>query len=161
MADKVARAEQAEFFQIKGHKEDRPPRLLLLQGEALGDLEEHGDAAGIVVRPRIELPVADAQVVEVGTEDNPLVRQCGVGSRQHGGDIAADETLVSVLVVADQPGDRLKIGGAERRRQLEPLEGCRQVPGCAGGTGPGAAHELGGGQAVDMRLEFVDADVHR
>ena len=103
MGHEITRPEQAGLLQVEADEHDAPLRRRRRLDDATGHLEHHGDARGIVIRAGEELAAANAQVIEVGRHDHPLIAQARVGAAEHGPDVAAD--LGARLVAGDGLGE--------------------------------------------------------
>src|SRR5207247_2812338 len=97
-------------------EQDAPSRRRPRLADATGHLEDHGDARGIVIRAREELAAPDAQVVEMGRHDHPLIAQLRVGAAEQGPDVAADPGAGLVA------RDGLGVLALEQALELEPAE---------------------------------------
>jgi hypothetical protein len=145
--DEVARAVQADFFQVEPDEHHAPLRLFGPLDERSGDLQHHRDARGVVVGPGIQDALLDAQVVEVGRHDDPLVAQGRVGADQAGADVAAKD------LAGLKAGDRLRVFLFEERFELQ---GAKRLDQVRGGLAPpfaAPAFERGGGEGRDLLAE--------
>ena len=124
------------------------PLRILREGS--GDLQEHGDARGVVVGAGIGLAVLAAEVVEVGRDDDPLVLQHRVGPFELRPHVAAED------VVRDVGGDVLGERPVEEGLQAEAVEGFGDARPGLERVGPAPAGQLGRGESLDVGLEAVE-----
>ena len=145
--DEVARPEKPDLLQVETEEHDAPLRRLGRQRQRPGDLEHHRDARRVVVGAGEEDAPPDAQVVEMGRHDDPLVAQRRVGAEEPGADVAAEDFAGRAL------DDRLGVRAVEERLELQAAERLDQV---FGGLPPPLAPtalELGGGEREDLGPE--------
>ena len=150
------RAQEALLLAVKEHKQDRSPGSNRQAGKSAGQLENARGAAGIVVGAGIDRPrrvvvagAAMAQMIVMGADDDRLILEQGIASRQKGEDIA--------VVVAKRLEVALPLAGRLQRQLAKLLD---QV--VAGRMSARAARlasfEFRAGQVVDRLDHFLGDD---
>ena len=94
----IVRADQPLLFRRDGEEQDRAARCLAARAEALGLLDQRGNANRIVLRAVIDrvalrIGAPDAEMVEMRRQHDDFLAELGVAAGDHPGDIGTADRL--------------------------------------------------------------------